>query len=47
MNVEKFTNLLSTFSRTAAFLALLVPLSLAPRGAAQTSKNPRNQSSHR
>jgi len=37
MNVEKFTNLLFTFSRTAAFLALLVPLSLAPRGAAQTS----------
>src|SRR5882757_2387848 len=37
MNVEKLTNLLSTFSRAAALLALLVPLSLAPYAAAQSA----------
>src|ERR1700751_5316237 len=37
MNVEKFANVLFTFSRTAAFLALLVPLSLAPHISAQTA----------
>ncbi len=37
MNAERRTHLLSTFSRTAAFLAFLVLLSLAPRAAAQTA----------
>jgi len=37
MNAERFANLLTTFSRTAAFLGLLVPLLLAPGAAAQTA----------
>src|SRR6201987_4768511 len=37
MNAERFANLLPTFSRTAAFLGLLVPLLLAPGAPAQTA----------
>src|SRR6202007_469045 len=37
MNAERFTNLFSTFVRTAGFLALLMALSLAPIAGAQTA----------